>query len=125
MNTTFQIEYEFWYRALFFTEREWLKRPMRRPQALARKLYPLIFPDRGPRAAGQDRSLSSRLAVPYTFSPNLSQGDALIAFAACLARIFSSRYGRPNENFVLVVPASSYVAIACRPPPFCLLAPDS
>lgn len=63
---------------------------MRRLRAFAEKLRPLIFPDHAPRAAGQHRAAASRLAVPYVFSPNLSFGDALIAVAACLARIFGA-----------------------------------
>jgi hypothetical protein len=60
-----------------------------RLRAFAEKLSSLIFLDREPCAARQDRSVPSRLAVPYIFSPNLVLGDALIAVTACLARIFS------------------------------------
>ena len=43
------------------------------------------------RKAGlQGQSIFARLAVPYTFNPDLSMGAALAAVAGCLARIFLS-----------------------------------
>jgi hypothetical protein len=36
------------------------------------------------------RSVFSRLATPYTFSPDLAFGEALLAVVLCLARIFSA-----------------------------------
>jgi hypothetical protein len=41
-------------------------------------------------AAERGRSVFSQFAAPYTFSPDLSLGEALIAVAACLARVFSA-----------------------------------
>src|SRR5580698_1592701 len=35
------------------------------------------------------RSIFSRFAVPYTFSPDLGLGDALVAIAGTLFRIFA------------------------------------
>jgi hypothetical protein len=47
-------------------------------------------PDRIPDAAARGRSVFSRFAVPYTFSPDLSLGEALVAIAGCLTRVFSA-----------------------------------
>jgi hypothetical protein len=47
-------------------------------------------PDRKPAATDRGRSVFSRFAAPYTFSPDLSFGEALIAVAACLTRVFSA-----------------------------------
>lgn len=63
---------------------------MQRLRMLMEKLLPLVLSDREPEAGAQDRSMLVRLAVPYTFSPNLSLGDSLVAVAGCLARIFSA-----------------------------------
>lgn len=38
--------------------------------------------------ASQNRSMFTRFATPHTFSPDLSLGEALVAVAGCLARIF-------------------------------------
>jgi hypothetical protein len=63
---------------------------MQRHRTLVERLLLLLQPDHTPHAATQGRSILSRLAVPYTFSPDLSFGDALIAIAGCLARIFAA-----------------------------------
>jgi hypothetical protein len=69
---------------------------MRRLRTLAEKVWLLIFPGGAPEPASPGQStagsetLRARLAVPYTFNPNLSLGGALVAVAACLARIFSA-----------------------------------
>lgn len=63
---------------------------MARFQAFAERLHWLIFGDRGPHAAGQNRPEAARMAVPYVFNPNLSLGNALIAIVASLARIFGA-----------------------------------
>ena len=63
---------------------------MQRLRAFADKLRGLISPDGASDAAIQDRSVFSRLAVPYTFSPSLSLGDGLFSIAVCLTRIFSA-----------------------------------
>ncbi|HXB75134.1 MAG TPA: hypothetical protein VNY05_43280 [Candidatus Acidoferrales bacterium] len=63
---------------------------MQRHRTLVGKLLRRLQPDHTPRAATQGRSIFSRLAVPYTFSPDLSLGDALIAIAGCLTRIFAA-----------------------------------
>jgi hypothetical protein len=63
---------------------------MRRFRTLLEKVLPLILSDHQVQAEAQDRSMLVRLAVPYTFSPNLSLGDSLVAIAGCLARIFAA-----------------------------------
>ena len=63
---------------------------MKRLRKLAGKLWLLMFPDRAPEPAGPGRSVLSRLATPHTFNPNLSFGEALVAIAGSLARIFST-----------------------------------
>ena len=50
----------------------------------------MIFRGQAAHAGSQDHSVLSRLAVPYTFNPNLSLGDALVAVAAALTRIFGA-----------------------------------
>jgi hypothetical protein len=63
---------------------------MKRRRILLDKLRLLTGSEDTPRAVPQDQSVFSRLAVPYTFSPSLSLGGALVAVAACLTRIFSA-----------------------------------
>jgi hypothetical protein len=63
---------------------------MRRLRAFGEKWLGWIFPDHAPGAPSQAGSVFSRLEVPYTFSPSLSFGGALIAVVSCLARIFSA-----------------------------------
>jgi len=75
--------------APFRNTREWIW-TMQRLRAFADKLSALISSDRAPDAAIEDRSVFSRLAVPYTFSPSLSLGDGLLSIAVCLTRIFSA-----------------------------------
>jgi hypothetical protein len=41
-------------------------------------------------ASNQGRSMFSRFAAPHTFGPDLSLGEALVAVAGCLARIFGA-----------------------------------
>jgi hypothetical protein len=63
---------------------------MQRYRTIFERLLLLLQPDHTPRPATQGRSILSSLAVPYTFSPDLSFGDALIAIAGCLTRIFAA-----------------------------------
>src|SRR5271169_2977761 len=63
---------------------------MRRLRTLAEELWLLMFSDQGTHPASPSRSMLSRLAVPYTFSPDLSLADALVAIAGCLTRIFAA-----------------------------------
>jgi len=45
-------------------------------------------PDSTIEAGSRGRSVGARLAVPHTFKPELSFGEALLAISAALARIF-------------------------------------
>ena len=67
-----------------------MTRRLMRLRAVVEKVSWLLFPDAAAPGAGQNRPGRPRLAVPYIFSPNLTLGGALIAVAACLARIFSA-----------------------------------
>jgi hypothetical protein len=89
MNAASQIEYQLsGMRAVPQYARMVLD--MQKLRAFADKLRALISPDGAPDAAIEDRSVFSRLAVPYTFSPSLSLGDGLRSIGACLTRIFSA-----------------------------------
>jgi len=51
---------------------------------------PMLNPDRTPDAVTRGRSVFARLAVPHTFGPDLRPGEALLAVAGILARIFGA-----------------------------------
>lgn len=63
---------------------------MRKLWALAEKLWQLMFPDHAGRTTSQSGSVLAGFAMPHTFGPNLSLGQALIAVVATLTRIFST-----------------------------------
>jgi hypothetical protein len=48
------------------------------------------IPDPRPDSAPQGRSAFSRLAIPYSFKPDLDSTDALVAVVGTLVRIFGA-----------------------------------
>lgn len=46
--------------------------------------------DSSPETPARSRSVFARLAVPHSFNPDLGVGEALLAVAACLTRIFGA-----------------------------------
>jgi len=48
------------------------------------------IPDKGPDSAPHGRSAFSRLAIPYSFKPDLDSADALVAVIGTLVRIFGA-----------------------------------
>lgn len=50
----------------------------------------MLSPERAPDAVTRSRSVFARLALPHTFGPDLGFGEALVAVAGTLTRIFGA-----------------------------------